>query len=206
RRGFPIRMSPEVSRSWTLSGGICRSSSVRAARSLNTGTRSPARRRSSSRVRSEWAIPVVANSPGLTAPPCYAGRLVRARADQRDRISVTASEGETHRPRQKSHERRLGAAGRDETGGKLRCAGLPLAESHAGREAQPLEIVDERVVGIEAPRRPLQRRFAMREARALRSFPSTWVLDDRLADGAQGLGARAPDTRAHEDLTGPQWR
>src|SRR5213593_4596076 len=81
---------------------------------------------------------------------------------------------------------------------------LPLAEPHAGREAQPLEVVDERVVGIEALRRPLQRSFAMREARTLRSFPSTWVLDDRLADRAQGIGARAPDTRAHEDLIGRQ--
>src|SRR5215208_1539380 len=51
RGGLPMRMRLEDTRSCTVSEGICRSSSVRAARSLRTGTNSRVRRRSSSPVR-----------------------------------------------------------------------------------------------------------------------------------------------------------
>src|SRR5438105_818655 len=43
-------MRPEETRSWTVSGGICRSCSVRAARSFRTGSNAVARHSSSSLV------------------------------------------------------------------------------------------------------------------------------------------------------------
>src|SRR5262245_20510986 len=43
-----MRVRPEETRSCTVSGGICRSCSVRDARSLKTGTKSEARRHNSS--------------------------------------------------------------------------------------------------------------------------------------------------------------
>src|SRR5882724_6355043 len=51
RGGLPMRMRLEETRSCTVSEGICRSSSVRAARSLRTGTNSRVRRRRPAPVR-----------------------------------------------------------------------------------------------------------------------------------------------------------
>src|SRR5262245_65759158 len=105
------------------------------------GTRSVARRKSSSRVSDDGTIPAGAASPGLTAPPCYA---------------VIGSEGEPHRPGQKAHQRRLTPARGREAGREIRRAGLLLVEPDARREREPLEIVDEGMIRIEAARRALQ--------------------------------------------------
>src|SRR5262245_25405686 len=181
-------MRPEASRSCTLSGSTCRDSSVRAARSLRTGTSALARRSSSSRVRDSWATPS-ADLTGLTAPPCYAG---------------PASEREPEGLGQKSHQGRRAPARRHVAGRKVGRAGLALAELDAGREGLALEILDERMVGIEPARRALEARLVVRETDSSGLLPATRIPHDRLADRAEGVGARMPEARAHEDPPGLQ--
>src|SRR5262245_29821626 len=181
-------MRPEASRSCTLSGSTCRDSSVRAARSLKTGTSALARRSSSSRVRDSWATPA-ADLAGLTAPPCYAG---------------PGSEREPEGLGQESHQGRRAAARRDVARGKVGRAGLALAEVDAGREGQALEVLDERMVGIEPARRPLEAVLVVREADSSGLLPPAWISHDCVADRAEGVGARMPEARAPEDPPGLQ--
>src|SRR5262245_50300050 len=185
-------MRPESRKSWTLSSGIWRSCSVRVARDFSTGTSAAARRKSSSRVRSAGETPEVALL--FTAP------MLRRTAPE----SEGRSERQAHRPREELHQRRRAAAGANEARRKVDSAGLRLGEADAGREAQALEVGDERVVGIEAARRAPQRVLVVRESDAARAPPFRWLRDDPRADGVEGVGAGMPHARPHEHLAGRQ--
>src|SRR5262245_7521212 len=84
RGGLPMRMRLEETRSCTVSEGICRSSSVRAARSLRTGTNSRVRRRNSSPVRAvsrpvddtAFLLILLLSSPLKVLPTCADARSV----------------------------------------------------------------------------------------------------------------------------------
>src|SRR5262249_58039485 len=79
-----------------------------------------------------------------------------------------------------------------------------LAELDAGREGQALEVLDERMVGIEPARRPLEAVLVVREADSSGLLPPARISHDRLADRAEGVGARMPEARTHEDRPGLQ--
>src|SRR5262245_8880155 len=80
--------------------------------------------------------------------------------------SARAAERATERLGKESHQRRGARAGRHEAGGKVRRAGLSPAEVGGGRERQTLEILDQRMVSIEAAGRSLQAGLVVREAGA----------------------------------------
>jgi len=158
--------------------GTCRSSSVRAARSLKTGTSSAARRSSSSRVRVDPAIPADADFPGLTAAPCYA---------------APGSEGEPHRPGQEPHQRRLAPTGGGEAGGKVR-GGQAWRSLNRAPEVKESRLRSSISDGRDRSRAAGASGFASSCVRAstLGHLPGARVLHDRRADRAKRVGARMP--------------
>src|SRR3954470_9453285 len=106
---------------------------------------------------------------------------------------------------QEAHELRRPAAEAEEPREEPARGGLGLAQAGDGDEVLALEVLDQRVLAVEARRRALERLAAEAEAlperRVLHDrLPATRARGDRRPDGVQRLAVRLPAAAGHEDM------